>query len=94
MFEVTGTFVPSWWWRLRFISTRVETMSKKKSRPNRIVKWWRDTWAEIRRVIWPTRKELINLTLVVLTLSVTMALMMWAFDQLFTWLYSVLSQVV
>ena len=69
-------------------------MSKKKSGPNRIVKWWRDTWAEIRRVIWPTRKELVNLTLVVLTLSVVMALMMWAFDQLFAWLYSLLSQVV
>jgi preprotein translocase subunit SecE len=69
-------------------------MDKKKAGPNRIVKWWRDTWAEIKRVIWPTRKELINLTLVVLALSVVMALMMWAFDLLFAWLYTLLSQVV
>ncbi len=69
-------------------------MDKKKAGPNRIVKWWRDTWAEIKRVIWPTRKELFNLTLVVLTLSVVMALLMWAFDLLFAWLYSLLSQVV
>jgi preprotein translocase subunit SecE len=69
-------------------------MDKKKAGPNRIVKWWRDTWAEIKRVIWPTRKELTNLTLVVLALSVVMAMMMWAFDQLFTWLYSLLSRVV
>ena len=69
-------------------------MDKKKTGPNRIVKWWRDTWAEIKRVIWPTRKELINLTLVVMALSVTMALMMWAFDLLFAWLYSLLGQLV
>lgn len=69
-------------------------MDRKKAGPNRIVKWWRDTWAEIKRVIWPTRKELLNLTLVVLALSVAMALMMWAFDLLFAWLYSLLTQVV
>ena len=69
-------------------------MEKKKAGPNRIVKWWRDTWAEIRRVIWPTRKELVNLTLVVLVLAVVMALMMWSFDQLFKGLYLLLTQLV
>jgi preprotein translocase subunit SecE len=69
-------------------------MDKNKAGPNRIVKWWRDTWAEIRRVVWPTPKELRNLTVVVLALSVAMALLMWAFDLLFAWLYTLLSQVI
>jgi preprotein translocase subunit SecE len=69
-------------------------MDKKKAGPSKIVKWWRDTWAEIRRVIWPSRKQLLNLTLVVLGLSVAMALLMWAFDEIFTLLYSLLSQIV
>ena len=69
-------------------------MDKKKAGPSKIVKWWRDTWAEIRRVIWPTRRQLFNLTLVVLGLSVAMAILMWAFDQLFTQLYALLSSVV
>jgi len=69
-------------------------MDKNKAGPNRIVKWWRDTWAEIRRVVWPTPKELRNLTVVVLALSVVMALMMWAFDLLFAWLFTLLSRIV
>lgn len=69
-------------------------MDKKKAGgPNRLVRWWRDVWAEIKRVVWPTPKELRNLTLVVLGLSLAMALLMWAFDSLFAWLYTLLSQL-
>ena len=69
-------------------------MDRKSAGPNRLVRWWRDTWAEIRRVVWPTPKELRNLTMVVIALSVVMALMLWAFDSLFAWLYTQLSQLV
>ncbi len=69
-------------------------MDKRKAGPNRIVTWFRDVRAEVRRVVWPTWKELRNLTLVVLVLSVVMALLMWAFDSLFSSLYSLLGTLI
>lgn len=57
---------------------------------NRVVQFFRDARAEIRRVIWPTPRETRNLTLVVLVLSTILGLLMWAFDTLFSWLYRLL----
>ncbi len=34
--------------------------------PNRIVRYFRETGAELRRVNWPTRREATNMTIVVL----------------------------
>ncbi len=39
-----------------------------------------DSVAEARRVVWPTRKETIQTTGVVILFAVTMALFLWAVD--------------
>jgi preprotein translocase subunit SecE len=54
---------------------------------NRLVQYWREVRAEIRRVTWPSRRVAINLTLIVLGVtlaaSVAMGVVDWVFAQLF-----------
>ncbi len=40
----------------------------------------RDSVAEAKRVVWPTRKETVQTTAVVIAFAVTMALFLWAVD--------------
>jgi preprotein translocase subunit SecE len=40
----------------------------------------RDSVAEAKRVVWPTRKETMQTTAVVIAFAVTMALFLWAVD--------------
>ncbi len=41
---------------------------------------------ELRKVVWPTRQETIQTTLVVVAMVVFAALVLWGFDTLFFWL--------
>ena len=50
----------------------------------RIVTFVRQVVAELRKVIWPTRKELITYTSVVLVFVIVMVLLVAAFDFAFT----------
>ena len=43
---------------------------------------------EIRKVVWPTRQETVQTTLIVLAFVVVVALMLWGLDSLLGWLVS------
>ncbi len=52
----------------------------------------RNAWAfvkesqvEIRKVVWPTRKETIQTTLVVMAMAVFIALLLWGIDAVLVW---------
>ena len=47
---------------------------------NRFFAFAQDSVAEAKRVVWPTRKETIQTTAVVIAFAVTMALFLWAVD--------------
>jgi preprotein translocase subunit SecE len=49
----------------------VTTATKRKD--NRIVRYFKQTRAELRKVAWPTRQEAIRLTLIVLAVTFVMA---------------------
>ncbi len=54
---------------------------------NRLVRYFKETRAELRKVHWPTRQEALNLTVIVLAVTVAMAALLGvALDPLFTWL--------
>ncbi len=59
---------------------------KSGKKENAIVRYIRDTRAELRKVYWPTREEAWRLTMVVLAVTVSMALFLWAVDTYFAWL--------
>ena len=41
---------------------------------------------EVRKIVWPTRAETIQTTLIVLVMVVVMGLLLWLFDVLLFWL--------
>lgn len=45
----------------------------------------RDSWRELKKVVWPSRKEAMQLTLYVFGFVVIMALMLWITDKTLEW---------
>jgi len=51
----------------------------------------KDSWAETQRVVWPTRKETVQMTLTVFAFVVVMAVFLWLVDKTLEWvLYDLL----
>ena len=46
----------------------------------------RDSHTEVRRVVWPTRKETTQTTLIVIAMVALVAVIMWILDGLLAWL--------
>jgi preprotein translocase subunit SecE len=55
--------------------------------PNALVRFYRETVGELRRVVWPTRAEALRLTQIVLVVITVMALVLGLFDYLFSELF-------
>lgn len=60
-------------------------MAKAARKENAIVRYFRETRAELRKVHWPTRQETVRLTQIVLAVTVSMGLFLWLSDVLFSW---------
>lgn len=54
---------------------------------DRVSRYFREVRAELTRVEWPSRTELIAMTIVVIVVLLAMALYLGAWDALFTWLF-------
>ena len=52
---------------------------------NAVTRYFRDTWAELKKVRWPSREEAQNLTLIVVAVTVSMAIILGLMDLFFTW---------
>jgi len=63
---------------------------KQVVKENRVMQYFRETRAELRKVVWPTRQEAINLTLIVLGTIVVMSVFFGAIDYLLTALFRLL----
>jgi len=50
-----------------------------------------DARTEVRKVVWPTRKETTQTTIVVMAMVVALALVLWLFDSVLTWLVKLLT---
>ncbi len=50
---------------------------------NALVRYLKETRAEIRKVSWPTREEATNLTVIVLAVTIAMAIFLGAVDLVF-----------
>lgn len=53
----------------------------------------RQTWAyigesrtEVRKIVWPTRKETTQSTIMVMVMVVLIAVILWLFDSILTWI--------
>lgn len=47
----------------------------------------RDAWREVKKVVWPSRKEAIQMTAYVFVFVLVMALFLWLTDKTLEWLF-------
>ena len=53
---------------------------KKAKGSNRIGKWFREMRSELKKVVWPTPKQVTNNTFVALAVMAVSAVVVWAVD--------------
>lgn len=51
---------------------------------NRVVHFYRETAAELRKVVWPTRDEAVRLTVIVIVVLIAMSIFLGGIDALLT----------
>lgn len=63
----------------------VTAVKKDDTKPGfmkRVGKWFREMKSELKKVIWPTPKQLTNNSLVALGMMVISAIVVWGFDEI------------
>ena len=45
-------------------------------------KFFKQTWAELKKVVWPTRNQIVKSTIVVIIVIAIVTLLLWVFDLL------------
>lgn len=70
-------------------------MAKKAAEPAvkkeyRIVRYFKEVRAELRKVVWPSRREATNLTAIVLAVTVTMSIVLGIIDWIFARLFALI----
>lgn len=66
----------------------------KDQQDNAIVRTFRETRSELRKVVWPTREETFRLTVVVIVISLIIGLLLFVGDSIFLFLYTALVDLV
>lgn len=51
-----------------------------------IIEFFRDSQMELRKVVWPTREETMQTTMVVAAMVIILALVLWGLDGVLVWL--------
>jgi preprotein translocase subunit SecE len=51
------------------------------------VAFGRDSWREVQKVVWPARKEAVQMTVYVFGFVVVMALFLWLTDKTLEWVF-------
>ena len=54
--------------------------NKKQNVFKRIGRWFREMRSELKKVVWPSKSQMINNTLVVLACVVVVGVFIWIFD--------------
>ena len=52
-----------------------------------LIAFGRETWREVKKVVWPARKEALQLTGVVFAFVLVMALFLWLTDKTLEWVF-------
>lgn len=57
----------------------------QKKQPNKVAKYFKDLKSEFKKVVWPTKKQVINNTTVVLVTILLIGIFVGAFDTIGGW---------
>ncbi len=64
--------------------------SIERKQPNKITLYFRETIGELKKVNWPTRREAINLTGIVLLVVIGMTAFLGLLDYIFTQVFALI----
>ena len=56
--------------------------AKKKKKRSSIIKWFRDMRSELKKVTWPSKKQIVNNTIAALVVMAISAIVIWGFDEI------------
>ena len=65
----------------------------RRRKENAVVRYFRQTWAELKKVHWPGRREARNLSLIVLAVTVAMSAFLGIVDWLSALFFSLLVEI-
>ncbi|HEU5090385.1 MAG TPA: preprotein translocase subunit SecE [Roseiflexaceae bacterium] len=71
-----------------------ESQNAARTSDNAIVRSFRESRSELRKVVWPSREETTRLTIVVMLLSAVISALLFASDSLFALLLTLLQSAV
>jgi preprotein translocase subunit SecE len=57
---------------------------------NVVIKYLKETRAELKKVNWPSRQEATNLTLIVIAVTAFMTILLGTLDFIFSWLFELI----
>jgi len=60
--------------------TLATTKKRRVKGSNRLARWFREMRSELKKVVWPTPKQVVNNTFVALTVMTCAAIAIWALD--------------
>lgn len=63
---------------------------RRQKKENAIIRYLKETRAELRKVSWPTRQEAINLTAIVMAVTIAMAAFLGLVDYIFARLFGLI----
>lgn len=66
-------------------SDKAKKEKKSEKKPGffaRIGKWLKEMKVELKKVVWPTRKQTVNNTLIVIACVIVVGIFIWIFDYL------------
>ena len=61
----------------------VTAVKKDDTKPGffkRVAKWFREMRSELKKVVWPTRKQVVRNTIVVILVVLVIGVLIWIFD--------------
>ncbi len=85
-FYVLGKQGPLVQWAALLVGLALAVATFLVSEPGRqFIGFARDAWREVKKVVWPTRKETLQMTGYVFAFVVVMALFLWFTDKTLEW---------
>jgi preprotein translocase subunit SecE len=72
------------------VSKKQPKGKNEKKKGNPVVKYFREMRSELKKVVWPSRKKVLNNTMIVLGALVVFGIALWGVDTGFAALFSVI----
>lgn len=78
-------------------AAKAEAKAAKKpqaKKPNKVVKYFKDLKSEFKKVVWPSKKTVVNNTGIVLTAMIVSGIAIWGLDSAYAFLVKTLFSLV